>query len=76
MLSEPPSSVPVGLWHPPLLGPQLLRPVKQEGAFPDWEYDPSFLDPSAVTRGCVGGGWVVVSTRVPVWWIRGRGGGD
>ena len=24
--------------------PQLLRPNKQEGAFPDWEYDAAFLD--------------------------------
>lgn len=30
--------------------PQLLRPCKQEGQFPDWEYDPAFLDPTAYTQ--------------------------
>jgi hypothetical protein len=31
--------------------PQLVRPNKQEGLFPDWEYDGAFLDPSASERG-------------------------
>ena len=29
--------------------PQLLRPQKQEGQFPDWEYDAAFLDETAWT---------------------------